>query len=284
MDDIKIYAFADEAGADIDSQIAAMKRNGLSGLEIRNVDGTNVSDITIEKAKEVKKKLDANGLITWSVGSPIGKIGINDDMSAHLDKLKHTLDIADTLGAKNIRLFSFYIPEGVAHEDCRQEVIDRMGAMLDVASKTGINLCHENEKGIYGDTAERCLELHKAFPELKGIFDCANFVQCGVDTLNAWEKLKSYIYYLHIKDSFYDGTVVPAGAGAGNVEKILRMYIEQGGRCVTMEPHLAVFEGLSELERKGEESNIGKYSYRSNDEAFDAACEAFKNIRSKIYE
>ena len=284
MDDIRIYAFADEAGADIDSQIAAMKRNGLSGLEIRNVDGTNVSDITIEKAKEVKEKLDANGLITWSVGSPIGKISINDDFPAHLDKLKHTLDIADILKAKNIRIFSFYIPEGTAHKDCKEEVIDRMGAMLDVAHGTGIELCHENEKGIYGDTAERLLDLHKSFPALKGIFDCANFVQCGVDTLDAWEKLKSYIHYLHIKDSLYDGTVVPAGMGAGNVEKILRMYIEQGGRCVTMEPHLAVFEGLSELERKGEESNIGKYSYRSNDEAFDAACEAFKNIRSKIYE
>ena len=72
MDDIKIFAFADEADAGVDGQIKAMLRNGLGGLEIRGVDGTNVSDISIEKAKEVKAKLDDNGLITWSVGSPIG--------------------------------------------------------------------------------------------------------------------------------------------------------------------------------------------------------------------
>ena len=98
MNEIKIYAFADEASPNIDEQITALKRNGLDGLEIRNVDGVNVSDITLEKAKEVKTKLDANGLITWSIGSPIGKIDIEkDDFKAHLEKLKHTLEIADIL-------------------------------------------------------------------------------------------------------------------------------------------------------------------------------------------
>ena len=83
---IKIYAFADEASAMIDGQILAMKRNGLNGLEMRGVDGTNVSDITPEKAKEVRKKLDDAGLITWSIGSPIGKINIEDKCTQQLDK------------------------------------------------------------------------------------------------------------------------------------------------------------------------------------------------------
>ena len=62
MSDIRIYAFSDEASVDIDKQIKALIRNNLQGIEIRNVDGTNVSDITLDKAKEVKNKLDANGL------------------------------------------------------------------------------------------------------------------------------------------------------------------------------------------------------------------------------
>ena len=40
---MRIYAFADESGGMIDHQIESMKRNGLAGLEIRNVDGTNIS-------------------------------------------------------------------------------------------------------------------------------------------------------------------------------------------------------------------------------------------------
>ena len=279
MNEIKIYAFADEASPNIDEQITALKRNGLDGLEIRNVDGVNVSDITLEKAKEVKTKLDANGLITWSIGSPIGKIDIEkDDFKAHLEKLKHTLEIADILESKNIRMFSFYMPEGKDVLDYKNEVIDRLGQMCEIAKAYNVFLCHENEKGIYGDIPERCLEIHKAVPELKGIFDPANFVQSNSDTLEAWDMLKDYIYYMHIKDAKIDGTVVPAGMGDGNVEKVVKNFIEKGGNSFTIEPHLTVFEGFSHLERKGETSVITEYGYPDSNTAFDTACNAFKGL------
>ena len=279
MDVIKIYAFADEASPNIDEQITALKRNGLDGLEIRNVDGVNVSDITLEKAKEVKTKLDANGLITWSIGSPIGKIDIEkDDFKAHLEKLKHTLEIADILESKNIRMFSFYMPEGKDVLDYKNEVIDRLGQMCEIAKTHNVFLCHENEKGIYGDIPERCLEIHKAIPKLKGIFDPANFVQSNSDTLEAWDMLKDYIYYMHIKDAKIDGTVVPAGMGDGNVEKVVKNFIEKGGNSFTIEPHLTVFEGFSHLERKGETSVITEYGYPDSNTAFDTACNAFKGL------
>ena len=279
MDGIKIYAFADEASPNIDEQIAALKRNGLQGLEIRNVDGVNVSDITLEKAKEVKKKLSSNGLVTWSIGSPIGKINIeNDDFSAHTEKLKHTLEIANILEAENIRMFSFYMPEGKEISDFKNEVIERLGIMCDIASKSGVALCHENEKGIYGDIPERCLDLFKVLPYLKGIFDPANFVQSGVNTIKAWDMLKNYIYYMHIKDAKIDGTVVPAGMGDGNVEKVVKNFIEKGGNSFTIEPHLTVFEGFSHLEHKGETSAITEYGYQDSNTAFDTACNAFKNL------
>ncbi len=279
MNNIKIYAFADEASPNIDGQITAIKRNGLNGLEMRNVDGVNVSDITIEKAKEVKHKLQENGLITWSVGSPIGKIDIvKDDFKAHTEKLKHTLEIANILDSKNIRMFSFYIPNGKDASEYKNEVIERLGVMCDIARNFGVSLCHENEKGIYGDIPERCLEIHKALPELKGIFDPANYVQCGVDTLKAWETLKSYIYYMHIKDAKLDGTVVPTGQGDGNVKEIVKRFISGGGKAFTIEPHLMVFEGFSHLERKGEKSQISEYGYPDSNTAFDAACNAFKGL------
>ena len=92
---MKIYAFADEASPSIDEQIAAMKRNGLNGLEIRGVDGENVSVISLNKAREVRRKLEDAGLSVWSIGSPIGKIDIkNGDFDTHLDHLRHTLDVA----------------------------------------------------------------------------------------------------------------------------------------------------------------------------------------------
>ena len=279
MDGIKIYAFADEASPNIDEQIAALKRNGLNGLEIRNVDGVNISDITLEKAKEVKQKLSSNGLITWSVGSPIGKIDIEkDDFKAHIEKLKHTLEIANILESKNIRMFSFYMPEGKEASDYKKEVIDRLGQMCEIAKTHNVFLCHENEKGIYGDIPERCLEIHKAVPELKGIFDPANYVQSGADTLRAWDMLKSYIYYMHIKDAKSDGAIVPAGVGNGNIKEISKSFIEKGGNAFTIEPHLIEFDGLSGLEREGEKSAISESGYSDGNTAFDSACEAFKKL------
>lgn len=278
MKDVKIYAFADEADPNIDGQIRAMRRNGLQGLEIRSVDGTNVSKIGLGKAKEVRKKMDDAGLVTWSVGSPIGKIDIETgDYAEHLETLKHTLEVAGILGSGNIRLFSFYIPKGKDPTAYENAVTDRMGQMADICAGAGVAPCHENEKGIFGDTAERCLKLYTQLPQIRGIFDPANFVQCGVDTAAAWKMLKPYIKYLHIKDAVADGTVVPSGAGIGHVGEILNDYCTFGD-AVTIEPHLTVFSGLKDLERTGEETKTGRYAFPTSNDAFDAACKALKAL------
>ena len=107
-----LFAFADEASPQLDGQIRAMVRNRLNGLEIRGVNGKNVTQLTLQEAAGVKCQLADQGLTVWSVGSPIGKIAIHDDFAAHKELLRHTLDLANTLGAANLRMFSFYMPKG----------------------------------------------------------------------------------------------------------------------------------------------------------------------------
>ena len=278
MGELNIYAFADEASGQVDGQIAALRRNGLNGLEIRGVDGRSIADISLEKAREVRRKLDDAGLSVWSMGSPIGKISIDDEnFEAHLDKLRHVLELADALDSKNLRLFSFYVPDDRKAES-RGKVIDWMGRMLQAAEGSGIALCHENEKGIYGDLAPRCRDLLDVFPTLEGIFDPANFVQCGQDTLEAWSLLKGRIKYLHIKDALADGQVVPSGCGIGHVPEIVAGFRKLGGTAVTVEPHLSVFDGLKNLEQAGHQTRIEAFSYPSSDAAFDAACAALRKI------
>ena len=276
---MKIYAFADEASPIIDEQIKAMKENGLDGLEIRNVDGVNIAEISDSKAREVRKKLDDASLRVWTIGSPIGKIDIEkDDFTLHTEKFKRTLELADILGAENIRLFSFFTPSE-NRDGYKDKVIERLGTFCEIAKGSSITLCHENEKGIYGDIPERCLEIHKALPEMKAIFDPANYVQCGVNTLQAWKLLKGYVKYLHIKDAFADGSVVPAGKGIGNVKYILDDFKKLGGNSVTVEPHLTVFAGLKDLEKEGVASVIGEvYKYSSAEEAFAAAVSALREL------
>ena len=94
----------------------------------------------------------------------------------------------------------------------------------------------------------------------------------------AWEMLKERVHYLHIKDALADGQVVPAGRGIGNVKAILSDFIARGGEDLTIEPHLKVFDGLNALERDNARSAVGGYLYDSNDQAFDAACAALREL------
>ena len=279
MEKILINAFADEASSIIDNQIVAMKRNNLNGLEIRNADGISCVSLNAAQAREIRRKLDDAGLQVWSMGSPIGKITLEDDFNQHLDLLRNGLEIANVLGAKNLRMFSFFMPQGEDPAAHRNEVIDKVGRMLEVAQGSGLLMCHENEKGIYGDMADRCLELLTTFPQMGGIFDPANFVQCGQDTWEAWQMLKPFIKYMHVKDALGDGKVVPAGRGIGNLARIVPEYLAMGGHAFTIEPHLSVFDGLSGLEREGQTSDVGtQYTYPTTDAAFDAACQAFQQL------
>ena len=274
----KLSAFADESSDLFAGQLDALKRNGLEYLEIRNLDGKNVTALTCGEAREYARILSDNGLRLWSIGSPIGKIAIDGDFDAHMDLYKHTLELAGVFGVENIRLFSFFMPKDHDPEEYASLVIDRMGAFAELAQAHGIYPCHENEKGIYGDIAGRCLKLHQAVPGLKAVFDPANFVQCGQDTLQAWEMLSPYVRYMHIKDALPDGSVVPPGAGSGNVPELIGRYHAMGGKVLSLEPHLFEFVGLKSLEQEGEESVVGAMAFETPEAAFDYAANTLKHI------
>lgn len=271
---MRLCAFADEASVDLGGQIEALKRNNISLLEIRGVDGENIKDVSYDKIKEIRTLLSENGINVWSIGSPVGKFKVDDNFDKQVDDFKRLCEYAELLGCERIRMFSFFSKdEGV--------VMDRLGRLCDAAPEN-IIMCHENEKGIFGDDYESCVKIHKAFPRIKGVFDPANFVQCEVDTLAAWEALSPYINYMHIKDAQKDKSVVPAGYGIGNVEEIVKMYRAQGGEVLTLEPHLMEFYGLSALENG--ESIKHEPVFKDTNEAFDAGVKALKELLARIGE
>ena len=150
--------------------------------------------------------------------------------------------------------------------------------MVNLAKEAGVQLVHENEKGIYGDIAERNADVLNVFPDLGFAFDPANFIQCGVNTLEAYELLHGRITYMHIKDAIMaDGAVVSAGNGDGNVAEILRrLNAEREEEIIlTVEPHLTVFKGLEGLQ---DEALKHHESYPDSRTAFHAAVSAIKGI------
>ncbi len=269
---MRICAFADEASNELQGQIDALKRNNIGLLEIRGVDGQNIKEISYEKIKEIKKTLDQNDIKVWSIGSPVGKYNVDDNFERQLDEFKRLCEYAEILEANRIRMFSFFSKN-------QEAVFENLAKFAYVCPKNVI-MCHENEKGIFGDDIDSCLKIHQHFDNIKMVFDPANFIQCGVNTLEAWEKLHKYVDYMHIKDALEDKRVVRAGYGIGNIEKLVTMYQKMGGEVLTLEPHLAVFSGLAQLENG--ESIQDTHTYPDNNTAFDAGANALKDILDKL--
>lgn len=257
MKKLLLTGFSDEISPVFDEQLSALKEFGVSYLELRGADGVNVSELSPEKLREIKEKMKEAGVSVSSIGSPIGKISIEDDFAAHMEKLKRTLEIQKELNAPYLRMFSFYLPKETPPEQYREQVLEQVGKMAEEAARWESVLLHENEKGIYGDNAPRCLDLMRQLssPNFRAVFDFANFVEVGQDTLEAFESLHPYIEYVHVKDcttaeAVKEKKIVPAGQGDGHVKEILADLLHSGWRgFLSLEPHLTDFMGLAALEQ-----------------------------------
>ena len=279
MAEFILSAFADEAGAQLTDQLQALKEENISKIELRNVDGKSCADLTVQEADEIRKRLDGAGVTLSALGSPYGKAPIDAPFDAHLESFKRGLEICHHLGTDRIRMFSFFMPKGGDPAVWKDEVFSRLDRMLTLAEKENIHLIHENEKEIYGDVTDRCVELMDTFGDRMGfVFDPANFIQCGVNPPDAYEKLHTRITYMHVKDAIMaDGAVVAAGHGDGQVAKIISMLNQErsGQVILTVEPHLTVFEGLKNLQS---EELTHHESYPDSRTAFHAACSALRDI------
>ena len=277
----KISGFADEYSPIFDEQLAALDRLNVSHIELRGIDNVNISDLTNEQLREVKAKLSAAGIKVSSIGSPIGKIGIEDDFPAHMDKLKRTLEIQKELSAPYLRMFSFYLPQNADPADYRGQVMDRLSAMTEEARRWDSGLLHENEKAIYGDTAPRCLDIMEQLgsENFRAVFDFANFIEVGQPTPEAFDMLRPYIEYVHIKDASKDKQIVPAGHGVGQVEDILSKLFGSGwSGFLSLEPHLTDFAGLSALEQDPQK----RRSAMTPPQAWELALSSLRDILARL--
>lgn len=285
MAKFELAAFTDEYSSDFSKQIEGMQKNGIKYTEIRGVNGKNICQLTTEEIKEAKRMLDANGLSTWSIGSPLGKIQLlQDDINEHLDTCKRIYEAANILETPRIRMFSFFVPDTSNIAPYRSQVMEYLHMMLEASRPYGVALYHENEKDIYGAKPEGVLEIMKEFKgEIKCIFDPANFIQEDVTTYpDAYEQLKDHIYYMHIKDCAANRTVVPAGMGIGHIPEILSDLNKRDENItLTLEPHLTIFSGLRALENEGNTTCIIP-RYENGEEAFGAAADALKGILANL--
>jgi sugar phosphate isomerase/epimerase len=287
---IKISGFADEISADFDAQLKTVTALGMEYISLRSADGKGIADYTVEEIEEkILPRLKAAGVKVSSIGSPIGKVGVEDEegFAKQLAQLETLCQICKVLDCRFIRMFSFFIPEGKDPEAYRDVVLAKLAKFIEVAKKYDVILIHENEKDIYGDVGSRCLDLMESLkdPAFQSAFDFANFVQCGEDTEKCWELLKDYIAYIHIKDAIAtDKENVVCGTGEGKIKLLLDRAINQEGYegFLTLEPHLVLFDSLASLETTDAKNIIKENKAKDGAEGYTMQYRALCEILDQI--
>lgn len=243
----RISAFADEISPDPEVQLDVLRQCGVHHLELRSILKTNVLDLTDLQVQELKSLLDRRGVTLSAIGSPIGKVMIDQPFAPHLQRFQRAVELCKVFGTPNIRIFSYYLPNHEGDwDDWRREVLDRMWEKCAIAEKAGVRLIHENEHRIYGDTPERVHDLlDTVSANLSGstfaaVYDPANYVFCGCDPWKGWEMTRDWTVHFHIKDWATGETHgrLP-GEGEGQIPRVIADAVSRKyDGFATLEPHL----------------------------------------------
>lgn len=287
---IIISGFADEISAQLDEQLKVVTGLGMNYISLRAADGKGIAEYTVEEVKEkILPRLNTAGVKVSSLGSPIGKVEIEDEegFQKQLVQLDTLCQICKLLDCRYIRMFSFYIPKGKNPDDYRETVLNKLKQFAAIAEKYDVVLIHENEKDIYGDIARRCKDVldNVGSEHFKAAFDYANFVQCGEDTAACWELLKDNVAYIHIKDAVYGkGENVLCGTGDGKIPQLLEQAIVKEGYqgFLTLEPHLVLFDTLQSLEVVDATEVISENKAKDGAEGYTMQYNALKEILAKF--
>ncbi|GAA0237496.1 sugar phosphate isomerase/epimerase family protein [Haladaptatus pallidirubidus] len=264
-----LSGFADEIDPNLETQLDVLEDLDIGYFDLRGIDETNVLDLDDNSLERIRDTIDDRGIAISSIGSPIGKIGITDDFEPHKARFERAIKVATFFDVEYIRIFSYYIPEGDDPSKYRGEVMNRMHWKAKRAKEENVTLIHENEKDIYGDTAERCRDILTTVdsPNLRAAFDPANFVEIGVKAYPyAFALLAEYVEYLHVKDAGMGerGEIRPAGEGDGQFDDLVRVLDARGfDGFASLEPHLQY---------------AGPSTGMSGPEGFQTAANAFRSV------
>ena len=192
-----LTGFADEIDPALSVQMDVLDRLDIHYIETRGIDGKNISDYTPAEAKTIHARLADRGFAVSALGSPIGKIGVNDPFAPHLDNFRRLIDVAHELDTRYIRMFSFYTPQGEDPAACRDEVMQRLSALVEANRGSGVTLACGTGS---------CAALVAA--SLCGLADRrAHVVLDGGELVDEWDEATGHLFMTGAATHVFDGVV-----------------------------------------------------------------------------
>lgn len=257
LDDPYVTGFGDEISPDLDVQLAAMRRLGVGGLDLRSAFGKNVLQLSDSEADKVGDACRRLGISIQTISSPVNKVRYSPAARAEeLRKLGRAIDLAARLNIRKIRIFSPETPDGEGYlaadksapsrDPLWPEVRGWMAEQIAFAKSRGAILLHENDGHFFGampNNARLLLEELGDANAFRAIYDFGNAVLIGCQTMRDWFPwLLPHLDTLHLKDAILaERRFVPAGEGDGECEACFAALHEFGWNGpLTLEPHAQV--------------------------------------------
>lgn len=254
-----ITGFTDEISDNLSLQIKALKELGWNYIDLRTVDGKNVSSLTNREFDQVHQQLTENKIQISCFASTIANWNRNAIKSFDFDMLemKSSIRHMKKANVRFIRIMSYKVesPSKLGSE-YEKIVIENLKKIVRLAEDNGIVCLHENCETWGGQSYHHSLRLLEEVnsPALKLVFDTGNPVNTHhiagnepysyQDSLKFFQKVRTHVEYLHIKDAFWINDSLHytfPGEGDGNVLEILGLMKKYDMDIpISIEPHVAV--------------------------------------------
>jgi L-ribulose-5-phosphate 3-epimerase len=223
----RLGVITDEIDNDMEHALAVAQELGLTDVELNNLWGHNIvelSDAEIERAKQLLREggfrvpvIDTpafKAVLLDSVKSPMD----SQEYQAHLEWVRRGCELAQRFEAPFVRLFSFRKSgmEGLGNPSPRltrggpipEEMLEKIAIGLQGAAKMaqayGVTLLLENVRSCWGNTCWNAARIIEAtdHPALKAIWDPGNDYVAGGDPFpEGYEVLRPWIVHVHLKNA-----------------------------------------------------------------------------------
>jgi sugar phosphate isomerase/epimerase len=216
---IPTSAITDEFSANLDTALDAMSAIGMTGAELRLIEGRNIVEHSDDEVADLRARVEKRGMRVLSIASPVLKCvlpgGPPIDPRFQQDVFgsaytfddqprltKRAFEVAERAGAGIIRVFSYW--RTTAPERCFDSIVIALRELAEQAASRGLVIGLENEHACNVGTGAEAARMLAAVdhPALKLIWDPANAAILGeIPYPHGYESLPSErIVHVHAKD------------------------------------------------------------------------------------
>lgn len=260
----RLGIITDEVSQDLDEVIELAHRYRLETLELRSVNDRGIHTFSDEEIRQVKAKVEAAGLTVCALSAPIFKCELDQpkEIAQHFEIAQRSISIAQQLGAKFVRGFSFWAKE--PFEQAKPLVVEQIRKMGQLFEEAGLTFVLEFDPSVYASNGRKVRALLDEVnsPNVMALFDPGNDLwdpDGEVPYPDGYEYLKGKIAHIHLKDAVRKGDEIEGVAiGSGEVDyaSLFARLVEDGyDGYLIVETHYRLTSKLTEEQLKRPSGN-----------------------------